>query len=257
MARLGIQLIVFRGREREDLAGVLRAVRAAGYDGVETGNLSAQLPLEQIRAQFEENGLALTGVHAGYGDFKDPAKLEANLRFLTAMGGKYLICSGVEDPNTREGYEQSAEVFNRAGRAARDAGAVFCYHNHAWEFRAFDGKLALDLLAERTDPALVKLNIDVFWVAVGGEEPAAFIQRHAGRCPYFHIKDGEWEPGHPGKATKFCELGRGRVDLPKAVGAALATNPDWLIYEQDTSYDKEPAQAAAESLQYLKQIVGR
>jgi sugar phosphate isomerase/epimerase len=257
MARLGMQLIVYRGREREDLAGVLKAVKGAGYDGVEAGNLSTLMPLEQVRALFQEHGLALTGVHSGYGDFKEPAKLEANLRFLTAMGGRYLMCSGVEDANTREGYEKSAEVFNRAGRVARDAGAVLCYHNHNWEFKPFDGKLAIDLLAERTDPDLVKLNIDLFWVAVGGEDPAAFVRRYAGRCPYFHVKDGEWEPGHPGKATKFCELGRGKVDLRSAVGAALATNPDWLIYEQDTSYDKDPTQASTESLQYLKQIAGR
>jgi len=257
MAKLGMQLIVYRGREREDLAGVLKAVAGAGYEGVETGNLSALMPLDQVKAIFQETGLALSGVHCGYGDFKDPVKLDANLKFLTGMGGRYLMCSGVENADTREGYEASAEVFNRAGRVARDAGAVFCYHNHNWEFKKFGDTLAIDLLAQQTDPELVKLNIDLFWVAVGGEDPAAFVRRYAGRCPYFHVKDGEWEPGSPGKATKFCELGRGKVDLPKAVDAALATNPAWLIYEQDTAYDKDPTQAATESLQYLKSILSR
>lgn len=255
MAKLGMQLIVYRGRQDSDLAAVLKAVAGAGYDGVEAGNFARQKPLEQVRGLFQENGLALSGVHAGYGEVKDTAKLEENLQFLTAMGGRFLMCSGVESSDTREGYERSAEVFNRAGRICKDAGAVFCYHNHNWEFVRFGNQLAIDLLAERTDPALVKLNIDVYWVAVGGEDPAAFIQRYAGRCPYYHIKDGEWEGDHPGKSTKFTELGRGRVDLPRAVGAALATNPDWLIYEQDTSYDKDPTEASTESLQYLKKIV--
>jgi sugar phosphate isomerase/epimerase len=250
-----MQLIVYRGRQDTDLAGVLGAVRGAGYEGVEAGNLARQMPLEQVKRTFQENGVALSGVHAGYGEVEDTSKLEENLRFMATMRARFLMCSGVADAKTREGYERSAEVFNRAGRICKEHGAVFCYHNHNWEFVRFGDTLAIDLLAQLTDPELVKLNIDVFWVAVGGEDPASFVQRYAGRCPYYHIKDGEWESGQPGKVTKFSELGQGRVDLSKAVSAALATNPEWLIYEQDTSYDKDPTQAATESLQYLRSIV--
>jgi sugar phosphate isomerase/epimerase len=250
-----MQLIVYRGRPNEDLAGVLQAVKGAGYEGVEAGNFSRQMPLEQVKRIFQESGVVLTGVHAGYGEFEDTAKLEENLRFMAAMRSRFLMCSGVADAKTREGYERSAEVFNRAGRICKEHGAVLCYHNHNWEFVRFGDTLAIDLLAQLTDPDLVKLNIDVFWVAVGGEDPAAFIQRYAGRCPYYHIKDGEWEGNHPGKATRFTELGQGKVDLPSAVAAALATKPEWLIYEQDTSYDKDPTVASTESLQYLRSII--
>jgi sugar phosphate isomerase/epimerase len=253
--RLGIQLIIFRDRPQKDLAGVLRDVARAGYDGVEAGNLFRSSSPAEIQALFKETGLALTGAHSGYGEFADMGKVEENIQFLKAMGARYLMCSGVADQKSMAGYEQSAEVFNRVGRRCREAGIDFCYHNHNWEFTRFDGQVALHRLAELTDPLAVKFCVDVFWVAVGGEEPAAFIRRYADRIPYFHIKDGEWEAGNPGKATRFTELGAGKVDLPAAIRAALQVNPEWLVYEQDTSYDRDPVSSATESLNYLKQVV--
>lgn len=254
--RLGIQLIIFRDRPRQDLAGVLRDVARAGYDGVEAGNLFRGSTPAAIQALFQETGLALTGAHSGYGEIADMAKVDENIQFLKTMDARYLMCSGVADQKSMAGYEQSAEVFNRVGRRCRDAGITFCYHNHNWEFTRFDdGVMALHRLAELTDPELVKFCVDVFWVAVGGEDPAAFIRRYANRIPYFHIKDGQWEVGHPGKATRFTELGAGNMDLPSAIRAALQVNPEWLVYEQDTSYDRNPVDSAAESLRCLRGVV--
>jgi sugar phosphate isomerase/epimerase len=254
-ARIGIQLIIFRERSRQDLAGVLRDVARAGYDGVETGNLFRNMAPKDVHALFDETGLQVTGAHAGYGEIKDMAKVDEDIQFLKSMGARYLMCSGVADQKTLSGYQRSAEVFNRAGRRCQEAGIDFCYHNHNWEFASFDGAAALHRLAEWTDPRYVKLCVDVYWVAVGGEDPAAFIQRYADRIPYFHIKDGRWDIGRPGKATRFTELGAGDVDLSSAVRAALAVHPEWLVYEQDTSYDRNPVESATESLNYLRQLV--
>jgi sugar phosphate isomerase/epimerase len=252
---IGIQLIIFRDRARQDLAGVLRDVARAGYDGVETGNLYRSMAPAEVHALFEETGLSVTGAHAGYGEIADMAKVDEDIQFLKGMGARYLMCSGVADQKSIAGYERSAEVFNRVGRRCREAGIDFCYHNHNWEFASLGGHVALHRLAELTDPEYVKLCVDVFWVAVGGEDPAAFIRRYANRIPYFHIKDGQWDVGRPGKATRFTELGAGNVDLRSAVRAALQVHPEWLVYEQDTSYDRNPVESATESLKYLQQIV--
>ena len=103
----------------------------------------------------------------------------------------------------------------------------------------------------RAHPVLLVLRV------IGGEDPVAFIRRYANRIPYFHIKDGQWEPGHPGKATRFTELGAGSVDLRSAIGAALQVNPEWLVYEQDTSNDRDPVESATESLRCLRQLAGQ
>jgi len=53
----------------------------------------------------------------------------------------------------------------------------------------------------------------------------------------------------------FTELGAGSVDLRAAIRAALQVNPEWLVYEQDTSNDRNPVESAAESLKCLRQLV--
>jgi sugar phosphate isomerase/epimerase len=122
---------------------------------------------------------------------------------------------------------------------------MFCYHNHNWEFEAYDGVKGIHRLCELTDPDLMKLCVDVYWVHVGGEDPAEFIQRYADRAVYYHFKDGA--PG------SFIELGDGEVDLPKALQAALACNPEWIVCEQDRT-ELEPKASITKSREYLRSI---
>lgn len=244
--RIGIQLIIYGKRWQEDLPGVLREIAGAGYDGIESGNLAAFYSLDQVRDSLAQTGLQLMGAHSGYDAVADPAKLNESLDFVTAMGGSYLACSGVGQIKGIETYEQAAETFNAAAPTCRERGVTFCYHNHAWEFEDLNGAKGIHRLIERTDP-VVKLCVDVYWVHIGGEDPAEFIARYADRIGYYHVKDGA--------KGSFTELGRGTVDLPKAIQAALRTNPTWLVYEQDRT-DKEPMQSITESRQYLRDTVG-
>ncbi|NLC56311.1 MAG: sugar phosphate isomerase/epimerase [Armatimonadetes bacterium] len=245
--RVGIQLILYGQRWQHDLAGVAREVAQAGYDGIETGNLTAFYPAEQVRAILAETGLELMGIHLGYEDVADPTRLNAGLDFITAMGGSYLTCSGVGEIRGIETYTQAAATFNQAGHACRARGVTFCYHNHAWEFESLEGTQGIHHLLAHTDPAAVKLCIDLYWVYIGGEDPAQFIHRYADRVGYYHVKDGS--PG------RFTDLGRGNVDLPAALEAALRTDADWLVYEQDQT-DQEPFRSAIESRQYLRNQTG-
>jgi sugar phosphate isomerase/epimerase len=243
--QVGIQLIIFGQRQREDLPGVLRAVAEAGYAGVEAGNLARQMPVGDARGLLEENGLALCGVHAGFEEFQDAAKLEENIRFTREMGARYLMCSGVGDRKAgMAAYETAAEVFNKAGRTCRKAGVALCYHNHNWEFESFDGVKGIHRLADLTDPAAVKLCIDVYWVQVGGEDPVAFIQRYRDRAAYFHFKDGR--PG------EFLELGQGEVNFPPIIDAVGNLGVEWVAYEQDRT-QRTPEESIQMSRQFLRE----
>jgi sugar phosphate isomerase/epimerase len=255
MARAGIQIIIYGQRNREDVAGVLRDVAAAGFAGAETGNLFRQEgDEERVRALFAETGLALCGCHAGFAEYEDPEKLRGNLSYLKALGSRYLMCSGVGDRNRGlAAYRDASRLFNEVGKQCADAGVVFCYHNHAWEFEDREGgTCGMDVLAQETNPALVKFCIDVYWVHVGGADPVAFIRQHAERGAYYHLKDGDRGPG--GK-PRFTELGNGAVDLKAALAAALATGPEWIVYEQDRS-DRDPGESVRISRAYLREELG-
>ncbi|MBU0607869.1 MAG: sugar phosphate isomerase/epimerase [Armatimonadetes bacterium] len=250
MSKIGLQLIVYGGRQNDDLAGVLAEVKAVGYDGAETGPMYPALGTDAVINIFKDAGLALTGIHCGYGDMADEAKVKDHIAFLQAAGSRFLICSGVADNNSIAGYEASADTFNQVGQMCVDAGLVFCYHNHAWEFKPLEeGKQGIYTLIERTDPKVVKLNIDVFWVHIGGANPAAFIAQYSDRAGYYHFKDGQ----KTADGQTFLELGRGDVDLVGAKDEALKHPLDWIVCEQDRT-TLEPQVSIKQSFDYLKSI---
>jgi sugar phosphate isomerase/epimerase len=244
--KVGLQLIVYGGRQSGDLVGVLEEVAEAGYAGFEGGTNMLEDPgpggVNKVLAQ---TGLALCGVHSGYGAVAD---LDAVARYCQALrecDSRYLICSGVAPGEGIEQYEKAAETFNLVGAQCTEAGVVFCYHNHAWEFESFGGVKGIHRLAELTDPALVKFCTDVYWVHVGGEDPAEFVRRYADRAGYYHFKDGE--------EGVFIELGQGKVDLVGSKDAALEVGADWIVCEQDRT-ELEPGESISQSRDYLRKL---
>lgn len=245
--KLGVQLIVFAGKQNEDLQGVMASVAEVGYDAAEIGSNFVDEPgVDGVRACMEATGLAVCGIHAGYANYADAEWVGRAIEFCRAIDCGYLICSGVADRASLKGYIDSAELFNAVGARVREAGLTFCYHNHAWEFEEFDGQKGIHALAAATDPALVQLNVDVYWVTIGGEDPAEFIDRYHDRVGYYHFKDGA--PG-----PSFIELGQGTVDLVSAREAAMKYDPKWIVCEQDRS-QLDPRESITISLAYLRKI---
>ena len=255
MSQAGIQVIIYGQRNKDDIANVLKEVAEIGFAGAETGNLFRQEGSEaNVRRMFEETGLQLCGCHAGFAEFEDTEKLKENIDFLKAMNSRYLMCSGVGDRSRGLAqYHDASKLFNEIGKRCADNGLIFCYHNHAWEFDDREGDTCgMDVIAQETDPQLVKFCLDVYWIYHGQADPVAFINAHKDRGAYFHFKDGERLPD--GKAH-FMELGKGKVDLKAAFAAANALNPGWITYEQDRS-DGSPSESVRESREYMQSQLG-
>lgn len=251
-----IQLIVFGERNRTDIEGVLKDVATAGFPAIEAGNLFASYGEAKIRQLLAENQLTVSGAHFGYGEYADTAKLDQHIAYAKALGLKNLMCSGVANSETAEGYKESAKVFNAIGKRLAEDGLTFNYHNHAWEFNDLGGVNGMEILSAETDPSLVKFNIDVFWVYYGGLDPVSFIQQHADRAGYFHFKDGRKVSGEDGKPRpEFLELGRGEVDLKAAVAAAKQVGATWIVAEQDHT-NLPHLEAATISRRYMKEALG-
>ncbi|NUP99749.1 MAG: sugar phosphate isomerase/epimerase [Armatimonadetes bacterium] len=247
---VGIQPIIFGERKFEDPQGCLDEIVETGYQGVESVNYFDRFDPNEVKRWFTDRGLVVPATHNGYGDIADPAKLAKAMDFVQSFGGRYIICSGTKD-RTLSGYDASAEVFNQAGAACGERGLTFLYHNHAWEFETVaDGVRGMDRLIERTDPKLVGLNIDVYWVHIGGDDPAEFVRQHGHRSGYYHFKDGGKDA--EGKPT-FCELGRGTVNLKAALEACLEQNAHWITYEQDRTVNptRESLQVSRDHLRSL------
>jgi sugar phosphate isomerase/epimerase len=251
-----VQLIVFGPRHQSDLAGVLKEVAAAGFPAIEAGNLFASHGEATARQLLAENGLRVSGAHFGYGDYADASKLDAHIAYAKAIGITNLMCSGVSNSKTAAGYQQSARLFNEIGKKLADQGLAFNYHNHAWEFDDLGGVNGMEILSRETDPALVKFNLDVFWLYYGGQDPVAFIQQHADRAGYYHFKDGRKVTGADGKThPEFLELGTGDVNLKAAYDAAVAAGAQWIVAEQDST-KLAPVESAAISRRFIREALG-
>ena len=249
-----VQLIIFGQRGQDDLPGVLGEIADAGYSAFEGGNLFASHGEEKIRHLLDAHQLCVSRAHFGYGDYADPIRLKEHITYAKQIGLKNLMCSGVSDSKTSEGYKQSARLFNAVGKQLADEGLTFNYHNHAWEFDDLGSLNGMQILDAETDPDLVKYNLDVFWLYYAGVDPISFIEAHPNRTGYFHFKDGSKSTDTSGKSQPvFAELGRGKVDLPAAYQAAMNANVQWIVVEQDNTR-LSPLESITISRRYLHEL---
>ncbi len=259
LVKAGVQLIVFGNRERKDLEGVLKDCKKAGYDSVEIGFLFDAYSPAELQEACKKYELEYAATHGGFDSFAKQKDVDKLIENTLAIGAKYLICSGVGKGKGLAAFKEAASIFNKVGKKCKEASLTFCYHNHSFEFEEFDGIKGIDVLGKETDPELVKFNIDVAWVHIGGERPSEFIERYKDRCGYYHFKDAFIKGNPPissdtvGKVITWTELGKGDVDLESAYETVKKHNLEYIIYEEDVT-QIPVLQAITESRDYLKSL---
>src|SRR5580693_1192636 len=167
--RVGIQLYTVRGTMKTDFEGTVAKVAATGYKEVEFAGYFEHSP-KDVRAILDKNGLTSPSQHVPYDvvEKKWPETLEAS----HVVGHKYIVCPWIDEKQRNaDGWMRAAELFNKAGEASEKAGIQFCYHNHSFEFApdaTMGGRLAYDVLLQKTDPKFVKMEMDLCWISVAG-----------------------------------------------------------------------------------------
>ena len=262
---------------QKDLEGTLKKVAGIGYKQVETsaaGFSQGELcgPLESfgsrvaagsnrkasdIRRILSANGLSCPSAH--YSTSMMKSRWEKHIDDAKEVGLRYMICAGLE-PSERKSlddYRRMADFFNQVGEQCQKAGIQFGYHNHNFEFQTFDGVVAYDELLRRTDPQLVQLQLDCFWITLAGKDPVDYFKRYPGRFQLLHIKD--LKPGY-GPTTvprqgpgPFTEVGRGRIDWARVFAAAPQGGLKHFYVEQD--YCDQPSfESIKISYDYLRNL---
>lgn len=258
--KVGIQLIIFNSKEKKDLDGVLEYCREKGYGCIETGLLFDTYSPRQLREACKEYKLEYAAIHAVFDNFCNERNVNKLIENTLAVGARYLICSGIGKSKVLDGFKEALPVFNHVGERCKEAGLIFCYHHHSFEFAEFDGLKGIHFLGKETDPELVKFCTDIAWVHIGGEKSEEFIERYKDRCEYYHFKDAIIEGVLPvitheaiKEAVTWTALGKGEVDLKSAYETAVKHNPKYIIYEQDVA-QTSVSQDVAQSRNYLKTL---
>jgi sugar phosphate isomerase/epimerase len=189
---VGVQLYTVRTDLEKDFDGTLAKVAAIGYKEVEFAgyfNHTAQ----GVRDALKRHGLTAPAAHLDYPTVSDPAKWAKALDDARVIGHKFLVNPWIDEPvrNGPDFWSRAAEVYNRAAGEAKKHGIQFCYHNHNFEFYPSEnasGKLPFDVLLEKTDPTLVKMELDLCWISAAGKDPVDYFKKYPGRFPLVHVK---------------------------------------------------------------------
>jgi sugar phosphate isomerase/epimerase len=251
--RLGLQLYSLRNELKKDLPGTLKLVRDWGFEEVELAGFPPMTPVESARA-LRAAGLRPLSTFVDYERLEDD--LDGVVRDAKTLGVQYVICGWIphEKTLTRADVDRAASSFNTWAAAASREKLRFGYHIHGYEFVGSPDGTLMHTLFNRTDPAHVDYEMDVFWVVRGGGDPVALLTQFGRRMPLLHVKDmrrGTATAVTTGQAPEEAsvQLGTGTIDLPAVLTAAIKTGVRWYFLE-----DEHPNAVAQipRSIEYLR-----
>jgi sugar phosphate isomerase/epimerase len=249
LKRVGIQLYSLRDDARRDLERTLADIAAIGYKDVEMlGSMNNfGMPLAQLRAVLDRNGLRAPSTHVSGGVVDD---LERNLDEAQTLGHEYLVVASlpIRGARTLDDYRLWADRLNEAGRRARPRGVWIGFHNHGNDMTPIDGVVPYDVLLERTDASLVRHQLDTGNTAMGGKDPLEYMRRYGPRYWSFHIKDVE-RIG----ATSDTELGKGIIDFRRLMASIENIDEKFLFVEQET-YPGAPVDSLRRDYAYISTL---
>jgi sugar phosphate isomerase/epimerase len=236
-----VQLYTVREALQDDLQGTLNKLAEAGYTQVEPFAFTDFPGLGEALAAA---GLAAPTTHVHFLGESDE-KIASIFDAARELGIQTVIDPHVPDERwtTAEAVDETAARLNHAAKIAAEHGVRVGYHNHAHEFvNKIDGQNALEYFVGKLDPEVV-IELDTYWVAVGGEDPVAVLKRLGDRVVALHVKDGP--------ATKDTKdqvaVGSGSLPVREIIEAA----PNALrVVELDDSRDNRFT-AVIDSLTFL------
>ena len=240
---ISLQFYTVRNAFAADPIGTLERVAQIGYPGIEIGAKNS----DAVIAKIQELGLSVVSAGVGIEALRDD--FAGTIEGAKALDTSFLMMGyvGEEYRGSAEKWRQTAEMLEKFGQRAREAGLTLCYHNHDFELKEiFEGKTGLEILFENADPQYLKAELDVYWIQKGGGNPVEVIGRYANRLPLLHCKDMMPD-------GSFGEVGEGLLDWPAIFEAAQKANVLHYVVEQD-SCPGDPFDSIAVSLRNLKQM---
>ncbi|MGP0224998.1 sugar phosphate isomerase/epimerase family protein [Paenarthrobacter sp. NCHU4564] len=235
-----IQLYTVRKALEEDLAGTIRRLADIGFTMVEPYRFVAKAA--ELKQALAANNLTAPSGHAPLlSDDQDAIFAAAQDLGIGTVIDPHVP---IERWNTIEDIKETARQLNEAARKGAGYGVRVGYHNHWWEVESvIDDKTALEHLADHLDPDVI-LELDTYWAAVGGQDPAQLLARLGGRVKFIHIKDG---PLTPDPSAQLA-VGDGKMAIQDVLAAA--TSLEAGVVELD-DFQGDMFQAVQDSYNYL------
>jgi sugar phosphate isomerase/epimerase len=252
--RTGVVSYTYRNSFKDDVPGTLDKIKALGLTNIEFSNLFGKTAKE-LRALLDERGMVCTSFGVGYADLEN--KLDEVASNAKTLGAKYVRVAWVphDAPFTLQDAQKTVADFNRFGKALKEKGLTFCYHNHGYEFQPYQNGTLFDYIVQNTNPEHVSFEMDILWVSHPGHDPVKLLQKYPDRFKLMHLKDlkkgvkGDLSGKTP--VENDVALGTGSIDLPAILKAAQKTSIEYFYIEDESpTVDVQVPQ----SIRYLRKV---
>lgn len=254
----GLQLYTLRDQLPKDVKGVIAKVAKAGYKEVETFGYDMKtgywgLHTADFGKLLKDNGLTTPSGHYGIDSFfgkGDTDELKRYIEVAKTLGQSYVVIPSLngEFIKTVDECKAVAEKMNKAADMCKASGLKLGYHNHNFEWKPLGGGTTFyDTILAETDPKLVHMEMDIFWVVRAGQDPIKILKKHAGRYALVHVKDRDKT-----KTDLNTEIGKGSIDFKAIIPAARAAGVTHFIMEQENFTNIDPYVSITESCNYMK-----
>lgn len=238
MSKLGFQL--YSARNYQPFSAVYPVLAKAGYSAVEGyGAMYAALDdagLDALKADLDQNHLAMPTAHFGLDMLEsDPAKV---LKIVKMLGIEAVYCPYLLPdlrPKDASGWFAFGQRLQEAGKPIRDAGLVFGWHNHDFEFATLEDGSTPQEQIFAGGPELA-WEADIAWVIRGGADPFAWIESYGNRIKAVHVKDIA-ASGENMDEDGWADVGHGTVEWKALVAALRGRGVSHFIVEHDNPND--------------------
>lgn len=257
---VGLQLYSLRDQLPKDVSGVIAKVAAAGYKEVEPYGYSKKggfwgLEPKAFSDLLKANGLTTPSAHYDMNQYLGSGKtenLEAYIEAAHATGQSHIIIPSIngEFIKTVDECKAVADKMNKAAEILKKEGLKLGYHNHNFEWRPIGNTTFYDTVIDNTDPKLVAMEMDIYWVVRSGKDPLDLFAKHPGRFEFVHVKDMDKT-----KSNLNTEIGKGTIDYVKILSKAKQGGVKHFIVEQENYINIDPYVSIAESAKYVKDKV--
>lgn len=241
-AKIGVQLWTVRSALAVSVPDTLEAVADAGYRNVEPFSFHG-FTAEEFAALLDQNDLRAPSMHTNIDALAND--LDQVIADADAIGARFVTLAFVgPEWRTEEGVAELAAILNDAGEQLRRSGKQLAYHNHDFEFTTTfdDGRTMFEVLAESTNPHLVKFQVDIYWVVTGGADPVALIEEYDNRVVTLHVKDRAAD-------GSFADVGEGTIDF-----AEIFDTRPFRYYFVENDQPDDPIDSINDSYANLREI---
>lgn len=254
----GLQLYTLRDQLPKDVKGVIPKVAKAGYKEVETFGYDMKtgywgLHTKDFGKLLKDNGLTTPSGHYGIDSYfgkGDTSELKTYIDVAKTLGQTYVVIPSLNGDfiKTVDECKAVAEKMNKAAEICKASGLKLGYHNHNFEWKPLKGGGTFyDTILKETDPELVHMEMDIFWVVRAGQNPVEIFAKHPGRFALVHVKDRDKH--NPDINT---EVGKGSIDFKTIIPKAKAAGVKHFIMEQENFTNIDPYVSITESCTYMK-----